>query len=253
MGQLVVEKLRNVPSVPVFFVEAGPVADVGDVCGLCFPAGTLVRTMHGLVPIEKIRIGDEVLSRNPKTGKLGYKKVIGLAKPHSDKLLKLRFAGSTHSLDATPDHQFFAKPATGEAGVWAPATKLRTGDLILNVKGTWTKVTAISRVEDERTVYNFEVEENHDYFVGSIGLLVHNGPCEPPDFQPDPTQPPGPDWEWRGQQPEGGDQGSWYNPSTDESFHPDLGHPDPIGPHYDYIDPEGNQWRVFPDGTVLPK
>jgi len=28
-------------------------------------------------------------------------------------------------------------------------------------------------------VYNFEVDDNHDYFAGSPGLLVHNGgPCD---------------------------------------------------------------------------
>ena len=43
--------------------------------------------------------------------------------------------------------------------------------------GAWTEVLAISPEEKEQVVYNFEVEENHDYFVGSAGLLVHNGNC----------------------------------------------------------------------------
>ena len=158
--------------------EAGAAADAGDSCALCFPGGTLVRTKHGLVPIEKLRIGEEVLSRNLQTKKLEYRKVIGLAQPHPDKLLELHLAGSAHSLNATSDHQFFAKTASGGAGVWAPATKLRAGDLVLNVKGTWTKVTAISNVDNTQTVYNFEVEDDHDYFVGQTGLLVHNaGTC----------------------------------------------------------------------------
>jgi uncharacterized protein RhaS with RHS repeats len=69
-----------------------------------------------------------------------------------------------------------------------------------------------------------------------------------PNFE-DPTQPPGPDWEWRGPS----DKGSWYNPNTGESLHPDLGHPDPIGPHYDYRAPDGSFYRIFPDGTIQPK
>jgi RHS repeat-associated protein len=91
-------------------------------------------------------------------------------------------------------------------------------------------------------------------FAGAGEGAAEAGAAETgPSFQSDPTEPPGPDWEWRGKDPVGGDQGSWYNPNTDESFHPDLDHPDPIGPHYDYTDPEGNQWRLFPDGTTLPK
>jgi hypothetical protein len=36
-------------------------------------------------------------------------------------------------------------------------------------------------------------------------------------------------------------------------FHPDLGHADPIGPHWDYVDANGNKFRVMPDGTKIPK
>jgi len=44
--------------------------------------------------------------------------------------------------------------------------------------GPPAKVTEISAVENEQTVYNFEVEDNHDYFVGPGELLVHNaGTC----------------------------------------------------------------------------
>jgi RHS repeat-associated protein len=65
----------------------------------------------------------------------------------------------------------------------------------------------------------------------------------------DPSQSPGKDWEWRGKGPVGSNQGSWYNPVTNESLHPDLGHGDPIGPHWDYTDPTGQTWRCMPDGT----
>ena len=53
-----------------------------EACGLCFPAGTPVRTRHGRVAIEKIKVGDEVLTRNMDTGNLEYKKVAALTKPH---------------------------------------------------------------------------------------------------------------------------------------------------------------------------
>jgi hypothetical protein len=69
----------------------------------------------------------------------------------------------------------------------------------------------------------------------------------------DPTHSPGRGWEWRGSgMPESG-KGSWYNPTTGESLHPDLGHPLPVGPHWDYKDPTGEWWRIFPDGTKIPK
>ncbi len=87
--------------------------------------------------------------------------------------------------------------------------------------------------------------------MGRIPIAGSSGPGAP-EYQTDPAQSPGPGWEWRGKGPVGGAEGSWYNPGTNESFHPDLLHPDPIPPHYDYRDPFGNFYRVFPDGTVVP-
>jgi hypothetical protein len=70
-----------------------------------------------------------------------------------------------------------------------------------------------------------------------------------------PAQPPGPGWEWRGNpdSPVGSDEGAWYNPETKESLHPDLEHPEPIGPHYDYKAPNGSEYRIYPDGRIEPK
>lgn len=39
-----------------------------------------------------------------------------------------------------------------------------------------------------------------------------------------------------------------------ETLHPDLNHPAPEGPHWDYIPYKNEpQYRVHPDGTVIPK
>jgi hypothetical protein len=60
------------------------------------------------------------------------------------------------------------------------AAQLQPGDLILTDSGKWNRVTAVSRLPGEQTVYNFEVADDHDYFVDKPGLLVHNvGPCGP--------------------------------------------------------------------------
>jgi RHS repeat-associated protein len=69
-------------------------------------------------------------------------------------------------------------------------------------------------------------------------------PANAPTPPANPSDPPGPGWEWRGSGPPGSSEGSWYNPSTGESLHPDLGHGDPIGPHWDYTDPTGKTWRI---------
>ncbi|GBC94037.1 hypothetical protein HRbin15_02542 [bacterium HR15] len=94
--------------------------------------------------------------------------------------------------------------------------------------------------------------------------LPHCGPVEytppvisaPPeigDWYWKPQNPPAPGWVWRGRGEPGSSQGSWHNPDTGESLHPDLGHGTPDGPHWDYIDPQGRKYRYYPDGRLVPK
>ena len=69
-----------------------------------------------------------------------------------------------------------------------------------------------------------------------------------------PNIPPAQGFEWRGSGPPSLGKGSWYNPKTGESFHPDLHHPPPIGPHWDYTPfRHGPEFRIMPDGRVIPK
>jgi hypothetical protein len=74
-----------------------------------------------------------------------------------------------------------------------------------------------------------------------------------PPVPSNPATPPGPGWVWKGNGAPGSKEGAWHNPSTGESLHPDLTHPTPIGPHWDYRDPTGKDWRIFPDGRKEPK
>ena len=67
----------------------------------------------------------------------------------------------------------------------------------------------------------------------------------------DPSRPPGDDFEWRGKGDPKSGKGNWYNPKTNEKWNADLDHGDPIGPHWDYTDKNGNQYRVFEDGQII--
>jgi len=61
-------------------------------------------------------------------------------------------------------------------------------------------------------------------------------------------------WEWRGKGEPGSSRGKWVNEGSGESLYPDLQHGPPQGPHYDYTDPQEQEWRVDPDsGTMTPK
>ncbi len=86
-----------------------------------------------------------------------------------------------------------------------------------------------------------------------------NAPTDKPQPTPpdipypgnDPTVPPGPDYEWHGRPPIGGDKGAWVNRTNGISIHPDLNHLPPKGPHYDVKDLFGTVWSLFENGEMI--
>jgi RHS repeat-associated protein len=72
----------------------------------------------------------------------------------------------------------------------------------------------------------------------------------------DPSQPPLPGWQWRGNGAPGTGQGNWYNPVTEESLWADINHPLPEGPHWDYrvkgLPKNIKKLRIFEDGRIEP-
>jgi hypothetical protein len=111
-------------------------------------------------------------------------------------------------------------------------------------------------------VYRF-VGNNPINFIDSFGLMSMR---VPPRMLPkipfkrpfpgfDPTKSPFKNFEWRGKpnSKPGDKNGNYYNPKTGESCRPDLDHPEPIGPHWDYKSPTGDWYRIHPDGSMIPK
>lgn len=67
----------------------------------------------------------------------------------------------------------------------------------------------------------------------------------------DPTKAPeGTEWRGKPGSKPGDKVENYHNQNTGESYRPDLNHDLPIGPHWDYKDPNGKWYRIFPDGTV---
>lgn len=68
----------------------------------------------------------------------------------------------------------------------------------------------------------------------------------------DPTKCPGEGFEWRGNGPPSSGKGSWVRGEggSKESLHPDINHPKPKGPHWDYEGPGfPNGARLYPNGS----
>ena len=129
------------------------------------------------MPVEKIEVGDQVLSRNRQTGKTELRPVTALTPLHRDKLLELRIEGEPTPLRPSLNHPFWVKRNAADPGHWIVAANLVAGELLETLDGRWAAIQSVTPVEKPETVYNFTVDENHDYFVGEAGFLVHNANC----------------------------------------------------------------------------
>jgi hypothetical protein len=64
-----------------------------------------------------------------------------------------------------------------ENSEWTEARDLKKGDQVYSADGSLLIVELVIIEQREETVYNFEVEDFHTYFVGEDGVWVHNQDC----------------------------------------------------------------------------
>ena len=145
---------------------------------VCFVEGTLVQTNDGLKPIESISPDMLVYASDPETGKIESHKVVQTFVNETDELTYISLSNG-EEIVTTPTHPFYA-PAYG----WTAAIDLRAGDILVTVNGERIVIEQVKHelLESPITVYNFEVEDLHTYFVGSCGVLVHNA-CQPGSYE----------------------------------------------------------------------
>jgi hypothetical protein len=88
---------------------------------------------------------------------------------------ELRLQGHSQIFGVTATHPFWS----ADRNDWVPAGELRIGERLLAADGSTPKVESFVLRDEPEPVYNLEVEGDHCYRVGSLGLLVHNAsdPC----------------------------------------------------------------------------
>jgi Pretoxin HINT domain len=77
--------------------------------------------------------------------------------------------GRSEGIRTTGEHPFWVVNKG-----WTSAQHLQAGDLLFQLSGGWLRVGSATWAQERATVYNFEVENTHSYFVGELGALVHN-------------------------------------------------------------------------------
>ncbi len=162
----------------------------------CFVAGTLVPTPNGYKKIEDLHLGDKVYSYNLNTQKLEEKEILKeysqgtgkLVTINYEKINKIQYAPAyrknnignyynraSESENKTEIKSTLIHPYYVINKGWTKAKDLKVGDRILTIDGNEAVITRIDiNAVADTEVYNFLIEDNHDFYVGIDGLLVHN-------------------------------------------------------------------------------
>ena len=141
--------------------------------GGCFLAETKVRTMFGYKDIDKIEVGDYVLSYNINGKVKQFKKVTYkfIFEDKDEILYKLTF-DNKEEMQLTHEHNVYI--VRGNEYDHLAAKDLNIGDTVIDSKGEKHKITNITHKAIKNTVYNLEIEDNHNFYVTENEILVHN-------------------------------------------------------------------------------
>jgi len=131
----------------------------------CLAAGTPVWTETGPKAIERIRIGDRVLSQNVETGELAYKPVLRTTIRAAGPLVELDLHGEY--IRTSGGHPFWV---AGDG--WTFARDLKSG-AVLSALGEPVLLSS-AKFEGQGETYNLVVADFNTYFVGKSRILSHD-------------------------------------------------------------------------------
>lgn len=131
----------------------------------CFVAGTQVVTSRGMKPIERVIVGDNVLSRNVVSGELSWKPVLRATTrpPETTSIVNVE----NEKLQCTYGHLFWVS-GTG----WKKANELKAGDILHAAEEP--RVVVSVKEGAAAPTFNLEVADNANYFVGKAMIMTHD-------------------------------------------------------------------------------
>ncbi|MFH1227230.1 MAG: polymorphic toxin-type HINT domain-containing protein [Planctomycetota bacterium] len=134
--------------------------------GGCFPTGTMITTPDGLKPIDSLKAGDMV-SAVTKAGRITPAKVV---RTYATTSALVRITTPSGILYTTDEH-----PLLGDDGKFQLVAGLTIGQSVMIMCDNSLKqsrITDITRLDEEVIVYNLEVDEPHTFIAD--GFVVHN-------------------------------------------------------------------------------
>jgi hypothetical protein len=132
----------------------------------CFARGTEVTTREGARPIESLRTGEHVTSRDPESGEVREVRVRALIPRGTRPIRALELEGG-RVLHTTDEHPLFDP----RARAFRQAHTFVAGDHLLDAEGREVEILRIAPAASA-PVYDLSVEGPHTFFAE--GVLAHN-------------------------------------------------------------------------------
>lgn len=134
----------------------------------CFTGETLVNTPSGLIPIESLKVGDEVISFNDNTREYESKKITKCLSHFTNEIYLIYL--NNEIIRATYDH-----PMSTIEKDKVLVKDLKVGDVLVSNK-EHKEILDIKTKYETVLVYDIGVEDNNNYFIGESNILVYSEP-----------------------------------------------------------------------------
>ena len=138
-----------------------------DACAHSFAPTTSVAVSSGKVAIADLKVGDQVMAYDPRTGET-TPHVVTAVMVNLDPATEL-LVTDAGPIETTPNHPFF----TTDRG-WVEAGELAIGEQIRTESGAPATVLSFTIDEHPASMWDLTVDGAHSFFAGSGAVLVHN-------------------------------------------------------------------------------
>lgn len=138
-------------------------------CAEGLVSGTLLKTVHGYVSVDKVDVGYKILSTN-LSGVLSEATVVQIFKQSVPSVI--RIIVDSEIIEVAPSQRFYLALAKR----WIRADQLTKNSLLLNAQGQVVRVIAVKEIARTTDVVTIIVNNNHNFFISLHDILVHNAP-----------------------------------------------------------------------------
>ena len=151
---------------------------------------SLLRSAQWLEDRNADSIGDRILLSIEELGAQGWARIVRIAPAHieggvgrvvlgtvshfSDDVYKLSFSEGGRQIRGTGAHPLYSLSRNN----WVRIRDIRVGERLQTSEGAVT-AEALEKIRGVHRVYNLEVERDHEYVIGKIGLRAHNNKVRP--------------------------------------------------------------------------